>query len=77
MTSISNKYSVTTVHLDMNMLASFASPNEPNEHEHEPTSTNTINAPMTFIGRLSRLINSTFGTGNTVVYASDDVHDKV
>jgi len=75
MTSISNQYSVTTVHLDMNMLSEFASPNEPDNQVYEPIS--TINSTVSFIGRLSRLISSTFGSGNTVVYTSDDSYNKV
>ncbi len=75
MTSTSNQYSVTTVQLDMNMLSAFASPNEPDSQVYAPIL--TINSTVSFIGRLSRLISSTFGAGNTAVYASDDAYNKV
>jgi hypothetical protein len=64
-----------SVQLDMNVLSTYASSNEPNNIAHEPIL--TTNQSMSFISRLSRLLSSTFGTSNTVVYKTVDAYNNV
>ena len=64
-----------SVQLDMNVLSTYASSNEPNNIAHEPIS--TTNQSISFISRLSRLLSSTFGTSNTVVYTTVDAYNNV
>lgn len=60
---------MATVHVDMNMLAEFAS--EPDVTEHD-IQTET-SQPTSIVGKLFRIIGAAFGTSNVTVYTSANI----
>lgn len=78
MASTSTQYeksTMATVHIDMNVLAMFASLSESDNPDYEIIT--TTSSSVSFIGQLSRLLNYAFGASNAVVYTSNDEYNKV
>lgn len=66
---------MATVHVDMNMLAEFASDPDVTDHVmHSETA-----QPTSIVGKLFRIISSAFGSSNVTVYtgANIDTENKV
>lgn len=77
MASTSTQYdesTMATVQIDMNVLATFASLSESDNPDYETIT--TARPSVSFIGRLSRLLSSAFGTSNAVIYTSNDAYNK-
>ena len=66
---------MTMVQIDMNFLPAFDSSSKSDNPDYETVT--TASSSLSFIGRLSRLLSSAFGTSNAVIYTSNDAYNKV